>query len=192
MWLSLTAFFAVCVFLVDTLTNRELELKFQLRTPGEWEKEWHQERYSRCRDSITRHLRWACEKDIYKLKRSEARDIFALKRSENIQPNEETEDEEEKFTINNVNAFKDTESQPEILETEEYDKYPWLNQKLAMGLIRTRRGLSKRSGVITQECCSPKDAPGRNTPSIVRKTIEKYHTNDTSTFTTIKDTSIMK
>lgn len=126
------------------------------RTPGEWEKEWHQERYSRCRDSITRHLRWACEKDIYKLKRSEARDIFALKRSENIQPNEETEDEEEKFTINNVNAFKDTESQPEILETEEYDKYPWLNQKLAMGLIRTRRGLSKRSGVITQECCSPK------------------------------------
>lgn len=40
-----------------------------LRSPSDWEKVWHHESHSRCREKLVKHLYWACEKDIYRLSR---------------------------------------------------------------------------------------------------------------------------
>lgn len=39
------------------------------RSRSDWEDAWHQEKYTRCRDTLIRHLYWACEKDIYRITR---------------------------------------------------------------------------------------------------------------------------
>lgn len=49
--------------------SKLIELCFFNRTRSDWEKVWHQESHSRCRDKLVRHLYWACEKDIYRLAR---------------------------------------------------------------------------------------------------------------------------
>nr|CAD7575458.1 unnamed protein product [Timema californicum] len=36
---------------------------------AEWENVWHNERHTRCRANLLKHLYWACEKDIYRLSR---------------------------------------------------------------------------------------------------------------------------
>uniref|UniRef100_A0A182NWL6 Insulin-like domain-containing protein n=1 Tax=Anopheles dirus TaxID=7168 RepID=A0A182NWL6_9DIPT len=46
-----------------------LEVTFSERTRADWEKVWHQESHSRCREKLIRHLYWACEKDIYRITR---------------------------------------------------------------------------------------------------------------------------
>nr|CAD7202890.1 unnamed protein product [Timema douglasi] len=39
------------------------------RSDAEWENVWHNERHTRCRANLLKHLYWACEKDIYRLSR---------------------------------------------------------------------------------------------------------------------------
>ncbi|XP_059619033.1 probable insulin-like peptide 7 [Phlebotomus argentipes] len=46
-----------------------LEIVFRQRTQSDWERVWHHESHSRCRERLVRHLFWACEKDIYRLTR---------------------------------------------------------------------------------------------------------------------------
>lgn len=57
--------------LLDASVDRDdpLEAMFNSRSKDEWEKVWHVENHSRCRDKLVRHLYWACEKDIYRLSR---------------------------------------------------------------------------------------------------------------------------
>lgn len=73
MWLQLSAFTALCIILEiaeATLDHDEaMERLFTQRNKNDWEKVWHQESHSRCRNKIERHLFWACEKDIYRLSR---------------------------------------------------------------------------------------------------------------------------
>lgn len=35
----------------------------------DWEKVWHQESHTRCREKLLRHLFWACDNDIYRMER---------------------------------------------------------------------------------------------------------------------------
>ncbi|KXJ76663.1 hypothetical protein RP20_CCG009228 [Aedes albopictus] len=70
---------ALWVLLMDTVVDvraasssaedAALEVTFSERTRADWEKVWHQESHSRCRDKLIRHLYWACEKDIYRISR---------------------------------------------------------------------------------------------------------------------------
>lgn len=39
------------------------------RTPSDWERLWHQEKHARCKESIIKHMKWACDKDIYRITR---------------------------------------------------------------------------------------------------------------------------
>jgi hypothetical protein len=39
------------------------------RSQSDWEEAWHKEKYTRCRETLIKHLYWACEKDIYRLTR---------------------------------------------------------------------------------------------------------------------------
>ncbi|CAH0558992.1 unnamed protein product [Brassicogethes aeneus] len=34
---------------------------------SDWQNAWHKEKFSRCRETLIRHLYWACDKDIYRL-----------------------------------------------------------------------------------------------------------------------------
>lgn len=48
---------------------------FVSRSHSDWKDAWHKEKYARCRETLIRHLYWACEKDIYRLtRRSPAND----------------------------------------------------------------------------------------------------------------------
>lgn len=73
MWLQLSTVTALCIILelVDASLDHDdaLERIFTQRSKTDWEKVWHQETHSRCREKIVRHLIWACEKDIYRLSR---------------------------------------------------------------------------------------------------------------------------
>lgn len=73
MWLQLSAVTALCIILevADASLDHDeaLDRLFTQRTSNDWEKVWHHETHSRCREKIVRHLIWACEKDIYRLSR---------------------------------------------------------------------------------------------------------------------------
>lgn len=80
MWLPVSTTVAAALWvLMDTAfdvggasssaEDAALEVTFSERTRADWEKVWHQESHSRCRDKLIRHLYWACEKDIYRISR---------------------------------------------------------------------------------------------------------------------------
>ncbi|CAG9827594.1 unnamed protein product [Diabrotica balteata] len=72
MWLPVSTIAAICVFIDATEgsgTENDLDVVFRERTHSDWKNAWHQEKFSRCRDTLIKHLYWACEKDIYKLTR---------------------------------------------------------------------------------------------------------------------------
>lgn len=79
MWFPLSTVTAALCVLMDTAVDvagassasaeDALEVTFSERTRADWEKVWHQESHSRCRDKLIRHLYWACEKDIYRISR---------------------------------------------------------------------------------------------------------------------------
>nr|CAD7459904.1 unnamed protein product [Timema tahoe] len=67
-----TSMTVLCVLLdlSDSIaTDQELEERFKGRSDAEWENVWHNERHTRCRANLLKHLYWACEKDIYRLSR---------------------------------------------------------------------------------------------------------------------------
>ncbi|XP_023016976.1 insulin-like peptide 7 [Leptinotarsa decemlineata] len=72
MWFPVSTIAAVCV-LIDVSdgmrSENDLELVFKERTHSDWRNAWHQEKHSRCRGDLVKHLFWACEKDIYRLTR---------------------------------------------------------------------------------------------------------------------------
>nr|CAH7740270.1 unnamed protein product [Callosobruchus chinensis] len=80
MWLPLSTLAALCVLvhISETALQSDLEdldLVFRERTHSDWKDAWHKERFSRCRETLVKHLFWACEKDIYRLtRRSQPRD----------------------------------------------------------------------------------------------------------------------
>ncbi|XP_046748804.1 probable insulin-like peptide 7 [Diprion similis] len=47
----------------------DLERVFKERSRADWENAWHRETHARCRETLLRHLYWACEKDIYGVSR---------------------------------------------------------------------------------------------------------------------------
>ncbi|XP_049820865.1 probable insulin-like peptide 7 [Aethina tumida] len=72
MWFPVSTIAAIFVLfdVSDTMVpDNDLELIFRTRSKSEWQTAWHKEKYSRCRDTLVRHLYWACEKDIYRLTR---------------------------------------------------------------------------------------------------------------------------
>ncbi|XP_065072573.1 probable insulin-like peptide 7 [Ochlerotatus camptorhynchus] len=79
MWFPLSTVTAALCVLMDTAVDvagassvsaeDALEVTFSERTRADWEKVWHEESHSRCRDKLFRHLYWACEKDIYRISR---------------------------------------------------------------------------------------------------------------------------
>lgn len=78
MWIPLSTVTALCVLLdvavdisgaASASAEDALEVAFGERTRADWEKVWHQESHSRCREKLIRHLYWACEKDIYRISR---------------------------------------------------------------------------------------------------------------------------
>lgn len=73
MWLQFSTLTVLCIILEIIEANLDhddgLEQIFNQRTKSDWEKVWHHETHSRCREKIVRHLIWACEKDIYRLSR---------------------------------------------------------------------------------------------------------------------------
>ncbi|KAJ3666452.1 hypothetical protein Zmor_001894 [Zophobas morio] len=72
MWFPVSTIAALCVLLDVSDTTRpenDLELVFRDRSQSDWEEAWHKEKYTRCRETLIRHLYWACEKDIYRLTR---------------------------------------------------------------------------------------------------------------------------
>ncbi|GAB0099353.1 Probable insulin-like peptide 7 [Sergentomyia squamirostris] len=77
MWFHISAL-TLALVLLDLnergLANQDdnLEIIFRQRTQSDWERVWHQESHSRCRERLVRHLFWACEKDIYRLTRRNA------------------------------------------------------------------------------------------------------------------------
>ncbi|XP_017773459.1 PREDICTED: probable insulin-like peptide 7 [Nicrophorus vespilloides] len=72
MWLPVSTVAALCL-LFDGVKARgmdkEMDLIFRDRSNTEWKEAWHKERYTRCRETLIRHLYWACEKDIYRITR---------------------------------------------------------------------------------------------------------------------------
>ncbi|XP_055710013.1 probable insulin-like peptide 7 [Phlebotomus papatasi] len=68
---ALTLAFLLLDLPENGLANQDdaLELIFRQRTQSDWERVWHHESHSRCRERLVRHLFWACEKDIYRLTR---------------------------------------------------------------------------------------------------------------------------
>ncbi|ETN65064.1 hypothetical protein AND_003178 [Anopheles darlingi] len=136
--------------------DEALEVTFSERTRADWEKVWHQESHSRCREKLIRHLYWACEKDIYRISRrtdvpmasvatGKRSDPFASFRRENRQ--EEKEPEE-------VLSAEDRYATDEQVANEV--AYPWaIDPREAHAFLRTRRTGKRRSGgSITAECCN--------------------------------------
>ncbi|XP_058059430.1 probable insulin-like peptide 7 [Anopheles bellator] len=138
MWLPL----ALCVLLefADIVSasgsglDDALEVTFSERTRADWEKVWHQESHSRCREKLIRHLYWACEKDIYRISRRGNRDdsMGPEKRSDPL-----------------------IVDGPEIIGRTNV-AFPWaIRPEEAHAFLRTRRTGKRRSGgSITAECCN--------------------------------------
>jgi len=40
---------------------------FNVRNDDEWRQLWHVERHRRCYQDLENHMRWVCDKDIYKV-----------------------------------------------------------------------------------------------------------------------------
>lgn len=124
----MTTVTALCVLIDIAEGNLDrddaLETLFHQRSKGDWEKVWHQESHSRCREKLIRHLYWACEKDIYRLSRRNG-----FKQDENAQ---------QKRSGIVVGAI---------------EPYPWISSESAHTLLRFRRN-DKASGSITSECCT--------------------------------------
>ncbi|XP_044762237.1 probable insulin-like peptide 7 isoform X1 [Coccinella septempunctata] len=119
MWLPLPTFAVLCVLMdvyESTQVDNELELIFKQRSHSDWREAWHREKYVRCRETLIKHLFWACENDIYRISRRRPEKRF-----------------------NNI--------------FDEDAKYPWIPEKRAKLFIRSRRGINRRTGSITSECC---------------------------------------
>ncbi|KAK9879182.1 hypothetical protein WA026_004030 [Henosepilachna vigintioctopunctata] len=73
MWLPFSAYAAVLCVLIDvyesTQADNDLELIFKQRSHSDWRDAWHKEKYVRCRETLIKHLYWACENDIYRITR---------------------------------------------------------------------------------------------------------------------------
>ncbi|XP_041785865.1 probable insulin-like peptide 7 [Anopheles merus] len=132
MWLPL----ALCVLLefADIVSasgglDDALEVTFSERTRADWEKVWHQESHSRCREKLIRHLYWACEKDIYRISRRSG--------------------------DGNGNAGM-VEKRTSMVDEGQLVPYPWaIDREVANAFLRTRRTGKRRSGgSITAECCT--------------------------------------
>lgn len=132
MWLPL----ALCVLLefADIVSasgglDDALEVTFSERTRADWEKVWHQESHSRCREKLIRHLYWACEKDIYRISRRSG--------------------------DGNGNAGM-VEKRTSMVDEGPLVPYPWaIDREVAYAFLRTRRTGKRRSGgSITAECCT--------------------------------------
>uniref|UniRef100_A0AAG5CPD1 Insulin-like domain-containing protein n=1 Tax=Anopheles atroparvus TaxID=41427 RepID=A0AAG5CPD1_ANOAO len=133
MWLPL----ALCVLLEMT---ELLEVTFSERTRADWEKVWHQESHSRCREKLIRHLYWACEKDIYRISRrsgSSGADGMVEKRADRVDAG--------------TNALEALPARPQVVVS-----FPWaIDRDVAYRFLRTRRTGKRRSGgSITAECCT--------------------------------------
>uniref|UniRef100_A0A182IW76 Insulin-like domain-containing protein n=1 Tax=Anopheles atroparvus TaxID=41427 RepID=A0A182IW76_ANOAO len=121
------------------LDDGQLEVTFSERTRADWEKVWHQESHSRCREKLIRHLYWACEKDIYRISRrsgSSGADGMVEKRA----------DREDAGT----NSLEALPARPVVVS------FPWaIDRDVAYRFLRTRRTGKRRSGgSITAECCT--------------------------------------
>ncbi|XP_053680561.1 probable insulin-like peptide 7 [Anopheles nili] len=134
MWLPL----ALCVLLevAETVSasgglDDALEVTFSERTRADWEKVWHQESHSRCREKLIRHLYWACEKDIYRISRRSGNDGVVKRGNAD------------------GNTVEDGGGNALI-------QYPWaIEREQAYSFLRTRRTGKRRSGgSITAECCT--------------------------------------
>lgn len=106
---------------------------FFLRSQSDWEENWHKEKFTRCRETLIRHLYWACEKDIYRLtRRSDPQTNFNY-------VNDYDEGNLCFYIFFLIIFFLD---------------FPWLTPKKAKRLLRFRRGINRRTGAsITAECC---------------------------------------
>ncbi|XP_053681704.1 probable insulin-like peptide 7 [Sabethes cyaneus] len=135
MWMPLSVMTALCVLMDVAVHIRvgaavasaedALEVTFSERTRADWEKVWHQESHSRCREKLIRHLYWACEKDIYRISR---RNDYR----------QETNQSPEKRT--NVLPLLSRWT---------------ISAEQAQSFLRTRRTGKRRSGgSITAECCT--------------------------------------
>ncbi|KAI1299390.1 putative insulin-like peptide 7 [Halotydeus destructor] len=54
---------------------------FQLRSDDEWRNLWHVEKHRRCYQDLENHMRWVCDKDIYKMNKKQSRDHRQVKRN---------------------------------------------------------------------------------------------------------------
>ncbi|XP_058116202.1 probable insulin-like peptide 7 [Anopheles ziemanni] len=120
------------------LDDGQLEVTFSERTRADWEKVWHQESHSRCREKLIRHLYWACEKDIYRISRRSG------SRTDGMLEKRAREDGDEANALEVVPASQKTVS------------FPWaIDREVAYSFLRTRRTGKRRSGgSITAECCT--------------------------------------
>ncbi|XP_055640740.1 probable insulin-like peptide 7 [Toxorhynchites rutilus septentrionalis] len=138
MWIPLSTVTALCVLLdvavdvsgASASAEDALEVAFGERTRADWEKVWHQESHSRCREKLIRHLYWACEKDIYRISRR------------NDQP------EVVPAMIDASNPGKRANALPFLSR--------WtIGEEQARSFLRIRRTGKRRSGgSITAECCT--------------------------------------
>ncbi|XP_050071360.1 probable insulin-like peptide 7 [Anopheles maculipalpis] len=137
MWLPL----ALCVLLefaeivsASGGLDDALEVTFSERTRADWEKVWHQESHSRCREKLIRHLYWACEKDIYRISRRSG-------------PGDDS--------MSNMGTEKRSSAGQNLLEDATV-QFPWaIDREVAYAFLRTRRNGKRRSGgSITAECCT--------------------------------------
>ncbi|XP_058462237.1 probable insulin-like peptide 7 [Malaya genurostris] len=101
-----------------------LEVTFSERTQADWEKVWHQESHSRCREKLIRHLYWACEKDIYRISRRND------------------------FSGSEMNMQKRTGVQPLL------SRWTISAEQAQSFLRTRRTGKRRSGGSITAECCT--------------------------------------
>ncbi|XP_035891199.1 probable insulin-like peptide 7 [Anopheles stephensi] len=138
MWLPL----ALCVLLefaeivsASGGLDDALEVTFSERTRADWEKVWHQESHSRCREKLIRHLYWACEKDIYRISKRGGRGDDSMV---------------------GLGTEKRPQSAGQNLLEDTAIQFPWaIDREVAYAFLRTRRNGKRRSGgSITAECCT--------------------------------------
>ncbi|XP_053209902.1 probable insulin-like peptide 7 [Panonychus citri] len=81
-WLTFMAFQLIFCYLSPFPTILSLstspsdlttwETVFQDRSDDDWRALWHTERHRRCYQELESHMRWVCNKDIYKVKKSDS------------------------------------------------------------------------------------------------------------------------
>ncbi|XP_015785150.1 probable insulin-like peptide 7 [Tetranychus urticae] len=81
-WLSFMAFQVLFCYLspfptIISLSTSPNDLTtweniFQDRSDDEWRALWHTERHRRCYQELESHMKWVCNKDIYKVKKSDS------------------------------------------------------------------------------------------------------------------------